>query len=246
MPRSSAIEVTARWIAVRSGDSAHASSTPRTRCPRMTTCSTSSTVSSCSDSPVKSLDVTPGRSRPVSVTSSVVCGRLGCCRAVGGRVVGGPDMASPTLPIQPGPPPARGRGPGPALSLPGRLGLPLADGACPGRHFATLGRLARPLISIQHHKSQEPLKLPLDTCRRGSTSELPCMGDPPITNFVMGGSPIHVADRNRAAWRHEARRPSDAATCRLAAGPAFAGSRRAICRASTAPWRCARRRSRTD
>src|SRR5262249_46705511 len=83
MPRSSARSVTCLWTAVRSSAAGQASSTPSTRWPRITTCSTSSTVSSCAESPEKSLEVTPGRSRPVSVTS---------------RVVGGRDIALTTLP----------------------------------------------------------------------------------------------------------------------------------------------------
>src|SRR5215472_2865110 len=71
-PRSAASAVTCLWIPVRSGESPQASSTPRTSRPRITTCSTSSTASECADNSANSRDVTPGRSRPVSVTSMVV------------------------------------------------------------------------------------------------------------------------------------------------------------------------------
>src|ERR1700733_6460189 len=59
-------------MAVRSGASPQDSSTPSTRRPRITTCSTSSTLSSCAASTENSREVTPGRSRPVTVTSSVI------------------------------------------------------------------------------------------------------------------------------------------------------------------------------
>src|ERR1700733_575092 len=59
-------------MAVRSGASPQDSSTPSTRRPRITTCSTSSTLSSCAARTENSREVTPGRSRPVTVTSSVI------------------------------------------------------------------------------------------------------------------------------------------------------------------------------
>ena len=71
--KSAASEVTCQWMAVRSGACPQASSTPRISRPRMTTCSTSSTVISCADSTPNSRDVTPGRSRPVKVISTVTC-----------------------------------------------------------------------------------------------------------------------------------------------------------------------------
>src|SRR5215469_13505129 len=82
MPMSAASVVICWWIDERSGAFDADSNTPRTRRPRMTTCSTSSTDSSCSASTLNSRDVTPGRSRPVSVTS---------------KVMGGPDIALLTL-----------------------------------------------------------------------------------------------------------------------------------------------------
>ncbi len=72
MSRSAASARTARWIAVRSGSPSLASRTPSTRRPRMTTCSMSRTASSCPARSVNSREVTPGRSRPVRVTRTVV------------------------------------------------------------------------------------------------------------------------------------------------------------------------------
>ena len=131
MPRSSASAETWRWMAVRSGESGQPSRTPSTRWPRITTCSTSSTVRSWADSPEKSRDVTPGRSRPVSVTSRVVCGR---------------DMALTTLPSRPGSGAYRGLFRPAAVDRPGgrrparpqSIGSAAVDGPAaadrPGRH----------------------------------------------------------------------------------------------------------------
>ena len=58
---------------VRSGSGPQSSSTPSTSRPRITTCSMSSTVSWCAARAVNSRDVTPGRSRPVSVIRMVSC-----------------------------------------------------------------------------------------------------------------------------------------------------------------------------
>ncbi len=74
MPRSAASPVTWRWMAVRSGVSRQESRTPRMSRPRITTCSTSTTLRSYADRAENRREVTPGRSRPVSVTSRVVCG----------------------------------------------------------------------------------------------------------------------------------------------------------------------------
>ena len=73
-PRSPASAWTASKMAFRSGCSSQPSSTPSTSRPRITTCSTSSTDSGCPASAPNSLEVTPGRSRPVSVMSSEVRG----------------------------------------------------------------------------------------------------------------------------------------------------------------------------
>ena len=64
--------VTARWIAVRSGGSSHEVSTPSTSLPLITTCSMSSTLNGNRESAPNRRDVTPGRSRPVRVISSVI------------------------------------------------------------------------------------------------------------------------------------------------------------------------------
>ena len=73
-PRSAASAVTAEKIPVRSGGPSHSSSTPRTSLPRITTCSMSSTDSGCRARTANSREVTPGRSGPVRVMSSVVRG----------------------------------------------------------------------------------------------------------------------------------------------------------------------------
>src|SRR5580700_9484476 len=62
----------AAWIPVRSGGPSHSSRTPRTSLPRITTCSISTTDSWYRARAPNSLEVTPGRSRPVRVMSSVV------------------------------------------------------------------------------------------------------------------------------------------------------------------------------
>src|SRR5690606_2343084 len=55
-----------------SGSFGQVTSTPRVSLPRMTTCSTSSRLTSCRDMAVRSTEVTPGRSGPVTVTRTVV------------------------------------------------------------------------------------------------------------------------------------------------------------------------------
>ena len=73
-PRSPASALTAAWMPVRSGGESQPSSTPSTSRPRITTCSTSRTLSGCPPKMANSLEVTPGRSRPVRVMSSEVRG----------------------------------------------------------------------------------------------------------------------------------------------------------------------------
>ena len=73
-PRSAASALTAAWMPVRSGGESQPSSTPSTSRPRITTCSTSRTLSGCRARTPNSLEVTPGRSRPVSVMSREVRG----------------------------------------------------------------------------------------------------------------------------------------------------------------------------
>src|SRR2546429_5251539 len=73
-PGSGASAWTASKMRLRSGCSSQPSSTPSTSRPRITTCSTSSTDSGCPARAPNNLEVTPGRSRPVSVMSSEVRG----------------------------------------------------------------------------------------------------------------------------------------------------------------------------
>ena len=73
-PRSPASALTAAWMPVRSGGESQPSSTPSTSRPRITTCSTSRTLSGCRARMANSLEVTPGRSRPVRVMSRVARG----------------------------------------------------------------------------------------------------------------------------------------------------------------------------
>ena len=97
MPRSAASVVTCRWMAVRSGAGPQSSSTPRISRPRITTCSTSTTLSSCGARAENSREVTPGRSRPVSVTSRVIRGSaIALPTLARGRrgPVGSPDYGS--------------------------------------------------------------------------------------------------------------------------------------------------------
>ena len=91
-PRSPASALTAVWMPVRSGGASQPSSTPSTSRPRITTCSTSRTMSGCVARMANSLEVTPGRSRPVSVMS---------------REIRGVFIAGARLPQRPG------QGPGP-------------------------------------------------------------------------------------------------------------------------------------